>query len=119
MRKILMPVLLSASLVHCGPPPENESSEESVLVGRALPIQHVVVIVKENHTFDNYFGSFPGADGISTCLTESGSVSCPHAPDSTSRDLCHSHSCALADWNAGAMNGWAQVAGSSQNGDHL
>ena len=26
-------------------------------------IDHVVIVVKENHTFDNYFGSFPGADG--------------------------------------------------------
>jgi len=26
-------------------------------------IQHVVMIVKENHTFDNYFGTFPGASG--------------------------------------------------------
>jgi transposase InsO family protein len=25
-------------------------------------IEHVVIIVKENHTFDNYFGAFPGAD---------------------------------------------------------
>jgi phospholipase C len=25
------------------------------------PIQHVVIIVKENHAFDNYFGRFPGA----------------------------------------------------------
>ncbi len=27
------------------------------------PIEHVVIIVKENHAFDNYFGRFPGADG--------------------------------------------------------
>jgi phospholipase C len=26
-------------------------------------IEHIVIIVKENHTFDNYFGIFPGADG--------------------------------------------------------
>lgn len=26
-------------------------------------IQHVVLIIKENHTFDNYFGTFPGANG--------------------------------------------------------
>ncbi|HKA56823.1 MAG TPA: alkaline phosphatase family protein [Candidatus Binatia bacterium] len=26
-------------------------------------IKHIVIIVKENHTFDNYFGTFPGADG--------------------------------------------------------
>lgn len=28
------------------------------------PIEHIVIIIKENHTFDNYFGTFPGADGI-------------------------------------------------------
>jgi len=27
------------------------------------PIEHVVIIVKENHTFDNYFGTFAGANG--------------------------------------------------------
>ncbi len=29
-------------------------------------IKHVVIIVKENHSFDNYFGKFPGADGDAT-----------------------------------------------------
>ncbi|HEY6222549.1 MAG TPA: alkaline phosphatase family protein [Gemmatimonadales bacterium] len=28
------------------------------------PVQHVVLIIKENHTFDNYFGTFAGADGV-------------------------------------------------------
>jgi phospholipase C len=33
-------------------------------IGRkASPIEHIVIIVKENHTFDNYFGTFPAADG--------------------------------------------------------
>jgi phospholipase C len=27
------------------------------------PIEHVIIIVKENHTFDNYFGTFPGVNG--------------------------------------------------------
>src|SRR5438445_13228089 len=26
-------------------------------------IDHVVIIIKENHCFDNYFGTFPGANG--------------------------------------------------------
>jgi phospholipase C len=26
-------------------------------------IDHVVIIVKENHTFDNYFGTYPGTEG--------------------------------------------------------
>src|SRR2546430_8465215 len=34
------------------------------LVAGSTPIQHVFVVMKENHAFDNYFGSFPGADGI-------------------------------------------------------
>ena len=37
---------------------------------RAVPapageaIKHIIVIVQENHSFDNIFGQFPGADGI-------------------------------------------------------
>src|SRR5437667_12567545 len=26
-------------------------------------VEHVVIVVKENHTFDNYFGRFPGVEG--------------------------------------------------------
>ena len=28
------------------------------------PIEHVVVLMQENHSFDNYFGTYPGVDGI-------------------------------------------------------
>src|SRR5216683_5685430 len=27
-------------------------------------IKHVIIIMQENRSFDNYFGTFPGADGI-------------------------------------------------------
>ena len=84
------------------------------------PIKHVIVIVKENHTFDNYFGSFPGAAGTTTALlSDGGTITPPHAPDHTSRDLCHEHPCALQDWNDGGMNGWDLTSGSSTNGDNL
>ena len=26
-------------------------------------VDHVVIIVKENHTYDNYFGTFPNSEG--------------------------------------------------------
>jgi phospholipase C len=44
------------------------------------PIQHVVIIVKENHAFDNYFGRFPGADGDPnlTLASDPPSVDHPH-----------------------------------------
>ncbi len=39
----------------------------------ATPIRHIVVLMQENHSFDNYFGTYPGADGIpaGTCLPKS------------------------------------------------
>ena len=34
------------------------------------PIRHFISLMQENHTFDNYFGKYPGADGIpsGTCM---------------------------------------------------
>jgi len=54
------------------------------------PIEHVVVIVKENHTFDNYFGAFAGAHGVTL----------PAAPD-PHPDQNHDH----AGWLTAASGG--------------
>lgn len=45
------------------------------------PIQHVVIIVKENHCFDNYFGTFPGVDGMTM----------PRSPNPPPKDPNHGH----------------------------
>jgi phospholipase C len=45
------------------------------------PIEHVVIIVKENHGFDNYFGTFPGAEGVQL----------PASPNPPPRDPDHRH----------------------------
>jgi phospholipase C len=39
------------------------------------PIEHVIFMVKENRTFDHYFGTYPGADGA----TEGGTLRCGEA----------------------------------------
>src|SRR5271165_846776 len=44
-----------ASLVPAARPPSGSS-----------PIQHVVIIVQENRTFNNLFATFPGAVGTTT-----------------------------------------------------
>ncbi len=36
-----------------------------ILPGEVSKIQHVVVIYMENHSFDNLYGQFAGADGLS------------------------------------------------------
>lgn len=74
--------------------------------GGRMPIEHIIIVVKENHTFDNFFGSFPGAEGTRTAMTSRGAVTVSRPPLLLTRDLCHTHECALRDWNHGAMNGW-------------
>jgi len=36
--------------------------------GSGSRIQHLIFIVQENHSFDNYFGTYPGANGIPSNL---------------------------------------------------
>jgi phospholipase C len=40
--------------------------------GAGSPIQHVVMLMQENHTFDNYFSAFPGVDPVpaSACMPD-------------------------------------------------
>ena len=99
--------------------PREEPSNDGGRPDAGFPIKHVIVIVKENHTFDNYFGSFPNAEGISLIRTATQQFEPPQAPDETPRDLCHTHACALTDWNGGQMDGWESVASSDREGDHL
>jgi phospholipase C len=71
------------------------------------PIQHIVFIVKENHSFDSYFGRFPGAHGATTGQVKVNKI------DQTinltpiidqSPDYCHVRKCALKDYDKGAMD---------------
>jgi len=40
--------------------------EELVFARNGSPIQHVVIVIQENRSFDNLFATFPGADGTRT-----------------------------------------------------
>ncbi|MGA3323442.1 MAG: alkaline phosphatase family protein, partial [Terriglobia bacterium] len=82
-------------------------------------IQHVIWIIQENHSFDNYFGTFPKADGIppSTCLAEMpGSKKCVkpfHMPAGQPLlDLEHSWETAQAAYDHGTMDAFVWVEGS-------
>src|SRR5882762_10782643 len=62
------------------------------------PIHHLVVVVMQNHSFDNLFGTFPGADGIApgvngyTQKDANGNVVTPHLlTDSNPPDLIHDY----------------------------
>lgn len=80
-------------------------------------INHLIWIIQENRSFDNYFGTFPGADGIppSTCLPVlPGSSQCVkpfHMPPGVPIcDLGHEWEVAHAAYDNGKMDGfvWAE-----------
>jgi phospholipase C len=124
---LLAPLTLAATGCLGAPELSTEGTTGSSSAEQSIPnpIKHVIVVIKENHTFDNYFGSFPGADGTlnaegqNVCRTTTGGTApCAEAPDAPTHDLCHSHSCALADWDNGTQGGWNK-AGGSDTGDGL
>ena len=78
------------------------------------PIQHIFIIVQENHTFDNYFGTYPGANGLKGAVPQpipgTNETAGPWEINSSviSRDLCHSNDCAEADYDYGKMDGFVR-----------
>ncbi len=83
------------------------SAPPAPVASAACPIRHVFIILKENHTFDNYFGTFPGANGSMTAKDSNGNTVPLVAP--------------IADFDVPGMNGWNQCHGAWNNGlmDHF
>lgn len=83
-------------------------------------IKHIVFIVKENRTFDNFFGTFPGADGATSGTVSTGAlIPLAHAADQYPADPGHGRSDWILDYNAGKMDGWDLEHLGNTNGDFL
>jgi phospholipase C len=107
-------LMASAVSAHAAPPSPAPSPQG------IHKIQHVVVIMQENRSFDSYFGTYPGADGIpmsgghpSVCVPDKLHGRCV-APYHTTIDLNHGgphgEGAALTDIAGGAMNGFIEEA---------
>jgi len=84
-------------------------------------IKHVVVIMQENRSFDSYFGTYPGADGIpakagafTVCVSHyrksRGCVKPFHDPADVNAGGPHDHNAAMSDIHNGAMDGFLRQA---------
>ncbi|MGI8588669.1 MAG: alkaline phosphatase family protein [Chloroflexia bacterium] len=74
-------------------------------------IQHFVFIMQENRSFDSYFGTYPGADGIpaGVCLADPKGGPCVapyHDTNDVNRGGPHNWDNAQADINGGKMDGF-------------
>jgi len=74
-------------------------------------VEHVVIILKENHTFDNYFGTYPGANGATFGFTSTGAaIPLKALPDADEDQLCNSWDCAIEAMNGGKMDAFDLIS---------
>jgi phospholipase C len=80
-------------------------------------LDHIVVVMMENRSFDHMLGWLPGADGKQAGLTFTDANGAPHstfalAPDfqgCSYNDPDHSYDGGRIEWNNGACDGWLRA----------
>jgi phospholipase C len=84
------------------------------------PIKHVVFIVKENRSFDNYFGRFPGANGATEGTLSTGQIiDLQHLADMPQHDADHTWFSALEAMDNGKMDRFDLDPLASVEGDYM
>jgi phospholipase C len=125
---------MSASGATVSPSSTATGASASPAVTPAVPpkldgfqnIQHIVFIVQENRSFDQYFGTFPGAKGIpmkdgrpTVCIPDPvlGHCSRPyHDPTLIEEGGPHAQPQALMDIDGGKMDGFVRAIVAGPNG---
>jgi phospholipase C len=124
-KKIIISTLAVALLViFSGSSYERFTSSSYSNVPLAnTPIQHIVIIMQENHAFDNMFGTFPGvpagySEDLSVCMPNNPPAATPCTKpwnaDSKQatvqgQDIPHTRAAALEAYDSGAMNGFVKA----------
>jgi phospholipase C len=99
------------------------SAPASAQSGRAAgheprtPIKHFITLMQENHSFDNYFGTYPGADGPpgGVCMPadldepREGCVKPFHLANRPITDLGHSQEVFQRQYRSGRMDGFVSA----------
>jgi phospholipase C len=104
---------------------KSTTASESAATG-IDKIQHVVMVVQENRSFDSYFGTYPGATGIpmkngqpAVCLPRTDGQPCVrpfHDPQDVNDEGPHGSKGYAEAFNNGAMNGFIQAAERERKG---
>lgn len=136
MALVVLTALTVSACDRNGPAASHAGPASTTLSGPVPPtppispdihkIKHVVVIMQENRSFDTYFGTFPGADGIpmkhgvpTVCLPGPRNGGCDR-PFHDRADLNwgapHSAAAAKADINGAKMDGFVAAAERAQAG---
>jgi phospholipase C len=103
-----------------GSPGAGTSTAAAVSEAGIHKIKHVVIIMQENRSFDSYFGTYPGADGIpasngqfTVCVPDPRTHGCDkpyHDSSLVNGGAQHSLKAAQLDVDGGKMDGFVTTA---------
>jgi phospholipase C len=126
MRRVALAMGALVVAVACGGPTQSSTPTPTPPEVGIHKIQHVVVIMQENRSFDHYFGLYPGADGLphqggqfNVCVPDPDNGGCVRPyHDATDRNGGgpHGSSNASADINSGKMDGFVGQAEKGKRG---
>jgi phospholipase C len=117
-----------ATLTPASPASTTTSGPVSgdLLTQARAKIKHIVVIMQENRSFDQYFGTYPGANGFpvqngqfTVCIHDPKTGQCVypyHDPADKNYGGPHGQANASADINGGKMDGFIAQAESGKSG---
>ena len=116
IRRVLA-VLGAAFVPLCLGLPAASASPSAETTPTRTPIKHFITLMQENHTFDNYFGTYPGADGIpkNVCMpvdvrhSSKGCVKPHHLGNGAAQDLAHSINTFKAQSDGGKYDGFVSA----------
>ncbi len=124
-RRLIAPALAAAALALGACHGASDATSPGPATGStaqlaATKIRHVIVIMQENRSFDHYFGTFPGAEGIpmqngvpTVCVPDpkrGGCVRPFHNPANINWGGPHSAQAHITDVDGGKMDGFIGVA---------
>ncbi|MDX6492398.1 MAG: hypothetical protein QOH02_333 [Gaiellaceae bacterium] len=124
--RFLIPLLATAAVVVALGTIGHHASADAARKPKPKPatgihkIKHVIVIMQENRSFDHYFGTYPGADGIpmqngvpTVCNPDPATGACVkpyHDPADLNAGGPHGEQNAIADVHGGQMDGFLAQA---------
>jgi phospholipase C len=102
-----------------GSPQTDKLTGTAIQGGSINVIQHIVFMIKENRSFNNYFGTFPGANGATSGKVSNGSIiTLGHTPDRV-RDMGHAWNDTITAVDGGLMDKFDLVEHGNDNGDYM
>ncbi len=109
-RWLVVWVLAVGALTACGAAGVDVNpSLKSVLErsSTATRVQHVVIVIQENRSFDNLFATFPGADGTTRGALHGGQqIALTKSNLLDRQDLLHGRAAWVMDYDGGKMDGF-------------